>query len=246
MIFRKFQYAALFLLVQFAGACSDQGTTPDASRADATATGNAITASATVERDHLVVAFGDSLYAGYNLDQGQGFAPELEKALTRRGLSVRVHNAGVSGDTSAAGLQRLTFTLDGLERKPDLAIVGLGGNDMLRGLSPEATRANLDAILAELKRRRIPVVLTGMLAAPNMGADYAASFNPVYPALARQYGAILYPFFLKDVMGHPALLLPDGIHPNEKGIDIIVGHVAPVIAGALPPKERVAPSRSPE
>ena len=181
----------------------------------------------------LVVAFGDSLYAGYNLEPDQGFAPALERALTAKGIKATVFNAGVSGDTSAAGLQRLAFTLDGLPRKPDLVIVGLGGNDMLRGLSPEATRSNLDAILAELKTRGIRTVLTGMIAAPNLGPDYAAAFNPIYPELARKYGATLYPFFLDGVVGTRTLLLPDGIHPNDRGIQIIVERVAPLIAAPL-------------
>src|SRR3546814_10539478 len=104
----------------------------------------------------LVVAFGDSLFAGYNLAQHEGFVPALERGLAAQRIKARVFNAGVSGDTSAAGLQRLAFTLDGLDRKPDLVIVGLGANDLLRGLGPEATRANLAAILAELKKRDIP------------------------------------------------------------------------------------------
>lgn len=177
----------------------------------------------------LVVAFGDSLFAGYNLGPDQGFAPALERRLAAEGVDARVFNAGVSGDTSAAGLQRLAFTLDGLERKPDLVILGLGANDMLRGLDPGATRANLDAILAELKKREIPAMLTGMVAAPNMGADYAAKFNPIYPDLAKKYGLTLYPFFLDGVIGNPGLLLPDGIHPNDRGIDAIVQRVSPLV-----------------
>ncbi len=198
--------------------------------------GNAATpaaASSPAADTRLVVAFGDSLYAGYNLDPGQGFAPALERALTARGLKATVFNAGVSGDTTAAGLQRLAFTLDGLPRKPDLVIVGLGGNDMLRGLSPDATRSNLDAILAELKKRDIRTILTGMIAAPNLGPDYAAAFNSIYPELARKYGATLYPFFLDGVIGDRTLLLPDGIHPNDRGIQIIIEHIAPVIAVPL-------------
>jgi len=182
----------------------------------------------------LVVVFGDSLYAGYGLDAGKGFAPVLERALVARGIKASVFNAGVSGDTTAAGLGRLAFTLDGLPRKPDLVIVGLGGNDMLRGLSPEETRRNLDAIMAELKARKIKAALTGMLASPNMGPDYAAAFNPIYPDLAKKYGAPLYPFFLEGVAGTPALQLPDGIHPNDRGIERIVEQVAPFVAGQLP------------
>ena len=180
-----------------------------------------------------MLAFGDSLYAGYGVERGESFPSELEEALDERGLKVRVHNAGVSGDTTAAGLQRLAYTLDGLPRKPDLAIVGLGGNDMLRGLSPEQTRANLVKILDELKKRDIPIMLTGMVAAPNMGRDYVAAFNPIYADLAKKYDAALYPFFLDGVITDSSLMLPDGLHPNEKGIDKIVEKVAPVAAKAL-------------
>jgi acyl-CoA thioesterase-1 len=130
-------------------------------------------------------------------------------------------------------LQRLAFTLDGLPRKPDLVIVGLGGNDMLRGLAPDETRRNLDAILAELQRRQVPAMLTGMMAAPNMGKDYASAFNGMYPDLARKYDIGLYPFFLDGVIGHRELILPDGIHPNAKGIGIIVRQIGPKVAAAV-------------
>ena len=180
-----------------------------------------------------MVAFGDSLYAGYGIARNESFPSELQNSLRATGLKVRVHNAGVSGDTTAAGRQRLVFTLDGLPRKPDLVIVGLGGNDMLRGLSPEQTRANLAAILDELKKRDVPVMLTGMVAAPNLGRDYAAAFNPIYADLARKYDAALYPFFLDGVITDAKLMLADGIHPNERGIDKIVARVAPVAAKAL-------------
>lgn len=183
----------------------------------------------------LVVAFGDSLFAGYNLELTEGFASTLERVLNAKGIKAQVVNAGVSGDTTAAGRERLAFTLDGLARKPDLMVVSLGGNDMLRGLSPAETRSNLDAILAELKTRDIPVVLTGMLAAPNLGPDYAAAFNPIYPNLAKEYGALLYPFLLDGVLGHRALQLPDGIHPNPKGVDVMVAGVAPLVERALKP-----------
>ena len=181
----------------------------------------------------LVVAFGDSLYAGYNLAATEGFAPVLERALKAKGVAARVVNAGVSGDTSAGGRSRLAFVLDGLARKPDLVIVGLGANDMLRGLSPAKTRENLDAIMAELKRRGIPTMLTGMIAAPNMGADYAGSFNSIYPDLAKRYGAPLYPFFLDGVITNRALLLGDGLHPNPAGVKAMVAKVEPLVAAAL-------------
>lgn len=225
---RRLQYGAAFALVHLVAACSP--ATPDPQPSASASPAAAETPAADAK---TVVAFGDSLYAGYNLPQDQGFAPALQRALAARGVRAGVFNAGVSGDTSAAGLQRLAFTLDGQARKPDLVIVGLGANDMLRGLDPAATRRNLDAILAELKRREIPAMLTGMVAAPNMGADYARQFNAIYPALARQYDVPLYPFFLGGVITDRALLLPDGIHPNAQGVEKIAAAVVPLVAERL-------------
>jgi acyl-CoA thioesterase-1 len=181
------------------------------------------------EDTRLVVAFGDSLFAGYGLAQDEGFAPALQRALEAQGLKAQVVNAGVSGETTAGGRERLAFTLDGLPRKPDLVIVGLGGNDMLRGLDPAQTRANLDAILTELKARGIATMLTGMLVSPNMGPDYAAAFNPIYPDLAKKFDLPLYPFFLRGVVGRRDLQLPDGIHPNAQGIQAVVQRIAPMV-----------------
>lgn len=229
------RYGVALLLVQAIVGCSADKPTPDVV-AEATKDGNAATAAPAPSADsRLVVAFGDSLFAGYNLEQDQGFAPALQRGLMAAGVKARVTNAGVSGDTSAAGLQRLAFTLDGQDRKPDLVIVGLGANDMLRGLSPQATRDNLDAILAELKKRGIPAMLTGMVAAPNMGADYAAAFDPIYPDLAKKYDAALYPFFLDGVIGKRTLLLADGMHPNPRGVETIVARIEPLVADALKP-----------
>ena len=181
----------------------------------------------------MIVAFGDSLFAGYGLAQGEGLAPALDRALAKNGVEAEVVNAGVSGDTSAAGLQRLVFTLDGQSRKPDLVIVGLGGNDMLRGISPEQTRQNLDSILAELKRRGIPAMLSGMVAAPNMGPDYANEFNAIYGDLAKKYDVPLYPFTLEGVIGNSGLMLGDGIHPNARGVEIISERLAQTVETAL-------------
>lgn len=181
----------------------------------------------------LVIAFGDSLYAGYRLGPKDGFAPQLQAALRARGLAVSVLNAGVSGDTSSAGKARLAFVLDNAPQPPVLVILGLGGNDMLRGTKPAETRANLTEMLDELNRRKIPSVLTGMLASPNMGPDYAAAFNPIYPELAQQYRAPLYPFFLDGVVTDANLMLPDGIHPNKDGVARVVGGIAPLVETAL-------------
>ena len=186
-----------------------------------------------VQYDRLVVAFGDSLYAGYRLPPGEGLAPQLQAALQADGINARVHNAGVSGDTTAAGKARLAFVLDSLDRKPDLVVLGLGGNDMLRGIKPEETKANMTAMMDELKRRDIPVVLTGMLASPNMGQDYGKSFNGIFPELSKKYNAPLYPFFLDGVVTNAALMLPDNIHPNAKGVSRVVEGLSPLVEAAL-------------
>jgi acyl-CoA thioesterase-1 len=186
--------------------------------------------------ERLVLAFGDSLTAGYGLRPAEAFPAQLERALRREGLAVRVHNAGVSGDTSAAGRARLGWVLNGLKAKPDLVILELGANDMLRGLKPAETRANLEAMLVELKRRRVPVLLAGMLASPNMGPDFRRDFDRIFPDLARRHGARLYPFFMKGVAGQRPLLLADGMHPNARGVSVIVRGIAPQVKVALGPK----------
>ena len=184
-------------------------------------------------KDVHVLAFGDSLTAGYGLAPGQGFAPQLEAMLRRNGVRAFVTDAGVSGNTVAQGRARLAWTLDGLAARPDLAIVALGGNDMLRGLPPARTRADLDAIVAELRRRRIPVLIAGMRAAPNLGPAYASDFERIFPELARKHGAALYPFFLAGVAGDRALALPDGVHPNFQGIKRMVSGIAPAVLEGL-------------
>lgn len=191
------------------------------------------TAAPATAQDVHILAFGDSLTAGYGLPKGQGFAPQLEDALRRNGERAFVTDAGVSGNTAAAGRARLKWTLDGLKRKPDLAIVALGANDMLRGLGPRQTRADLDAIMAEFKRRDIKVVMAGMLAPPNMGSVYQREYNGIFPALARQYDAELYPFFLAGVVGDRRLNLPDGVHPNFQGIKVMVRGILPTVLRSL-------------
>lgn len=223
-------YGSALLLVQSLGGCGgESGTLAEGERK---ASKPAAAAEPRADAP-LVVAFGDSLFAGYGLEPGEGLAPALDVALERAGVDSEVVNAGVSGDTSAAGLQRLAFTLDGQPKKPALVIVGLGGNDMLRGVAPAETRANLDAILAELKRRSIPAMLSGMVAAPNMGADYASEFNAIYPALARKYDVPLYAFTLDGAIGRPGMMLGDGIHPSAAGVEVIAERMAPVVKQAL-------------
>ncbi len=180
-----------------------------------------------------ILALGDSLFAGYGLRPEQAYPPQLEAALRARGLNVRVSNAGVSGDTTADGLARLNFTLASQPQPPDLVLICLGGNDMLRGLPPAQTRANLAAMLAQLQQRHIPALLMGMLAAPNLGKAYEAAFDPIYPGLARQYHDPLVPFFLSAVINRPDLRLPDHIHPTPAGVQAIVKATQPAVAAAL-------------
>ncbi len=184
--------------------------------------------------ERLVLAFGDSLYAGYGLAKGEGLPAQLQDRLRIAGINATVVDAGVSGDTTAAGRQRLAFTLDGMKRPPDLVILGLGGNDALRQLSAEETRANMTAMMDELKRRNIPVLLTGMRAPPNLGPDYAEAFEPIWPDLARRYGATLYPFVLDGVITDPALMQGDGIHPTAGGVAKMADAIAPLAIEALP------------
>jgi acyl-CoA thioesterase-1 len=183
--------------------------------------------------DKLVVAFGDSLMAGYQLAPGDGFVPQMQAALRRSGVAAQVHNAGVSGDTSAQGRARLGWVLGSLRVKPDLVILELGANDMLRGLDPAQTRANIDAMLAELKKRQIRVLLAGMMAPPNLGAVYGGRFNAIYPDLARKYSVRLYPFFMAGVADHSALQIADAMHPNRDGVGVIVRSILPVVRSSL-------------
>jgi len=218
-------YGALIVAIQGLAACGSNPVAQEAPKTESKAEA--------AQYDKLVVAFGDSLYAGYRLAPNEGLAPQLQAALKGDGINARVHNAGVSGDTTAAGKSRLSFVLDNLERKPDLMVLGLGGNDMLRGIKPEETRANMVAMLDELKKRDIPVILTGMLAAPNLGQDYASTFNGLFPQLAKQYNASLYPFFLDGVVTDKALMLSDNIHPNAKGVSRVVEGLSPLVEAAL-------------
>ncbi len=233
MINRLAPYAGALLLLQGLAACSGENDVANNSVVAESQSANAVAAAEEAGEGKLIVAFGDSLYAGYGVLPQQSFPARLQEALAERGVAATVHNAGVSGDTTAAGLRRLAFTLDGLGRKPDLMMVNLGGNDMLRGIDPAETRANLTAICEELKRRGIPILLTGMVAAPNMGREYADSFNPIYADLAKRYDAALYPFFLDGVVTDQGQMLGDRVHPNPKGIDTIVTKVAPLVAESL-------------
>ena len=181
----------------------------------------------------LVLAFGDSLTAGNGLDQGLGFAPQLQSILRRHGIAAKVVDGGVSGDTTEAGKARLGWTLDGLERKPELVVLELGANDMLRGLDPGLTEANLDTMLTELKRREIPVLLAGMRAAPNLDPAYIARFEAIYASLARKHDAALYPFFMEGVAGQQGMVQADGLHPTFEGVKRIVSGITPDVKRAV-------------
>jgi acyl-CoA thioesterase-1 len=177
-----------------------------------------------------IVGFGDSLMAGFGLGPGEGFTDKLQAALRAKGLDVSVANAGVSGDTSSGGLSRLDWSVpDGTK----LVILELGANDMLRGVSPSITEKNLDDMLAKLKARKIAVLLAGMRAAPNLGADYQTAFDAIYPKLAAKYDVPLYPFFLDGVAGQSGLQLEDGLHPNPKGVDAMVERILPTVEKAI-------------
>ena len=178
------------------------------------------------ERIVNIVAFGDSLTAGYGLAANESFPAQLQRALTAKGLAVNVVNAGVSGDTTAGGLARLDWSIpDGT----DGVILELGANDALRGVDPAVTRKALDAMLRRLRERKISVLLCGMVAPPNLGAEYGRAFNSIYPDLANQAGATLYPFFLAGVAADPKLNQRDGLHPTAAGVALIVDRILPQV-----------------
>jgi acyl-CoA thioesterase-1 len=172
------------------------------------------------------VALGDSLTAGYGLAANDAFPVKLQRALAAKGIATDIANAGVSGDTTSGGLARLDWSVpDGT----DAVIVELGANDALRGVDPEVTRGALDTMLRRLGDRHIPVLLCGMLAPRNMGAEYGHAFDAMYPDLAKSYGAILYPFFLEGVAAEPKLNQRDGLHPTAAGVDVIVEKILPAV-----------------
>ena len=177
-----------------------------------------------------IVALGDSLTAGYELPADAAFPSVLERALRKDGFDVSVANAGVSGDTSSGGLERLDWSVpDGT----DLTIVELGANDMLRGIDPAVTRTALDGIVSGLVKRGSKVLLTGMYASPSLDTTYREHFAAIYPGLAKQYDIPLYPFFLAGIIGKPELHLADGLHPNAAGVDVLVANILPTVEDVL-------------
>lgn len=178
------------------------------------------------EDELVLVAFGDSLTAGFGLEHGDAFPTKLEKALESNGHKVRVVNAGVSGDTTAAGLARLEWVVPD---DADAVVVELGANDALRGLDPDQAYGALDQIITKLRSKKLAVLLTGMQAPRNMGPEYTKEFDGIYPRLARKHGVAFYPFFLDGVATEPKLNQSDGIHPNAEGVDVIVERILPAV-----------------
>jgi len=178
-----------------------------------------------------ILALGDSLTAGYGLAEVDIFPVRLEAALKQAGTPATVINAGVSGDTTAGGLARVDWLIGG--EPPDVLLIELGGNDGLRAIDPKNTRANVEAIIEKGKAAGSVVLLTGMLAPPNLGREYESEFNAIFPDLAAKHQVLFYPFFLEGVAADRALNQPDGIHPNRTGVDIIVERILPIVQEAL-------------
>lgn len=219
------------------GACSGEAEdAAPAPAAEAAATAD-LPAIPVMGPQRRILAFGDSLFAGYGLKDGESYPARLEAALRAKGVNAAITNAGVSGDTSAAGAQRLAFTLDAQKEKPDLFILELGGNDLLRGISPDQTKANIGQMLAELKQRGIPVLVMGMRSPPNYGSEYQAQFDALYRDLAKQHGAALIPFWLEDIYREPGLFQNDNIHPTAQGIERLVAATIGEVEAALPEKD---------
>jgi len=225
------RYAAALALGLALAACGREAAAPTPA-ASPSATPQAA-AARPIGRERVVLAFGDSLYAGYGVARGQSLPDAIEARLRAKGINATLVNAGVSGDTSAAGRQRLAFVLDNMKIPPELVMLGLGGNDVLRQIPAAETRADMTAMMDELARRKLPVVLTGMRAPPNLGPDYVRAFDGIWPDLARRYGATVYPFILDGVIGDPALMQADRVHPNAAGIARIADRLTPVVAKRL-------------
>jgi acyl-CoA thioesterase-1 len=190
----------------------------------------ALPAPALAQTGQVVTILGDAIAAGLGLPARDALPAQLQAALGRLGVAAIVRGAGVSGDTTAGGLARLDFSV---QPGTSVVVVALGANDLLRGLEPKTTRANLDRIIRRLKQRRMGIVLAGMTAPRQIGSRYARDFNAVFPAVARDHGVAFYPDLLAGVARNPALNQPDGIHPNARGVQVIVKGLAPVVAREL-------------
>lgn len=189
-----------------------------------------ISNAAKADQTKVLVALGDSLTAGYGLAQDVAFTTQLEASLKAQGLDIRVENAGVSGDTSTGGAQRLDWALG---NGADFVLLELGANDALRGIEPSITRKSLIEIIEKLQKKNIPVFLAGMKAPPNMGPEYQKEFDGIYPDLAKQYNLAFYPFFLDGVAAEPSLNQDDAIHPNKDGVAVIVEKMTPSLVSFI-------------
>lgn len=223
---------SIVLALALLGGCKEQAPAPVASPAGEAQAPTPVVPVSGPERH--IFAFGDSLFAGYGIGVEKSYPTRLAAALRARGINAVMTNAAVSGETSAAGAARLGFALDAQETPPDLVLLELGGNDMLRSLPPEQTRANFETMLGELKKRGIPVVIMGMRAPPNLGREYAEGFDAIYGDLAKKYGATLVPFWLGSIYQKPQLFQADRIHPTVEGVDILVANTVDQIAAAIP------------
>ncbi|MEW4447348.1 arylesterase [Qipengyuania sp. JC766] len=217
-------------------ACDSEAPAPAPTQAASASEAPASTQPVSGER-RTILAFGDSLFAGYNVPKADSYPADLETALRAQGIDARVVNAGVSGDTSAAGRQRFEFTLGSLEETPDLLILELGGNDLLRSIDPAETRANLAAIIEMAQNEGIDVLLLGMQAPPNVGPEFQSEFGAVYRSLAEEYGVALVPNWIAEVAARPELIQDDRVHPTVEGIDLLVQGTLDEVIAALPQRE---------
>lgn len=192
--------------------------------------------------ERRILAFGDSLTAGYGLPAAEALPVQLERRLRADGFQVKVVNAGVSGDTTGMGVDRLDYALS--DGPVDIALVELGANDMLRGLPPRETRANLERIIETFRSKGVNVIIAAMASSNNWGQAYRQEFDSIYPDLATKYGVTMVPFFMEGVWGDPALLIGDGLHPNPAGVRKIVDKIAPYVEKTLAPSGAAQESRA--
>ena len=223
--------AALALMLAGCGTEPAEEATPTAETGEAEAIARPDIEVAGERRD--ILAFGDSLFAGYGVGRESSYPTLLEDALREQGINARIVNAGISGETSGAGAKRLAFTLDAQEETPDLVLLELGGNDMLRGIDPAEVRRNFETMLGELQQRGIPVLLMGMRAPPNYGPEYQRDFDALYGDLAAQYDAQIIPFWLEAIYQNPALFQDDRVHPTVEGIEALVADTSDEVVAAL-------------
>lgn len=222
---------SLFMLEKTRNSSVVEQTTPSAGVVATTTVSTSSEASTAKPMPQSIVAFGDSITAGYGITIPEAYPKRLEEALLQRGINVRVINSGVSGETSAGGLRRASFVA---VQKPDFVIIALGGNDVLRGIDPATTKANLAGIISIFQKESIIVILAGMKAPTNLGPVYVEAFDGLYPELAKEYGITLVPFLLEGVALEPSLNQADGIHPNQKGAVIIAeNNILPTILPLL-------------